>query len=75
MAYMVYQQYVSAIREAYAQGTAPELIAEHVDSARRAREWIESLAIDPALRASLAEPIATLEDAFAGLLRIRATRP
>jgi hypothetical protein len=54
---MVYQRYTTAIREA------------HLAEAGRVRAWLDSLDIDPTLRASLVEPIAVVEDAFSGLLR------
>lgn len=65
MAYMIYQQYTTAIREAYAH--QPD-VARHYESARACRQWLESLDIDPGVRATLVEQIATLENAFHDLL-------
>jgi hypothetical protein len=76
MAYMVYQRYTTAIRDAYGHGRDPGAIRKQVADARRARAWLESLDIDATLRASLVEPIAIVEDAFDGLLRAaRGGRP
>lgn len=69
MAYMVLQRYATAIRDAYRHGRDPGEVRAHLADARRARAWLESLDIDPTLRASLVEPIAVVEDAFSGLLR------
>ena len=66
MAYMIYQQYTTAIKEAYAGH--PDL-ARHVASARDCREWLASLEIKPELRAGLVEQITVLEEAFRDLLR------
>ena len=62
MAYMVYQQYTTAVLEAY-RGS-PEAAA-HLDAARAHREWIESLGIDAAVKSVLLEQARTLEEAFA----------
>ena len=69
MAYMVYQRYTTAIRDAYGHGRDAEAIGKQVAEARRARAWLESLDIDATLRASLVEPIVVVEDAFDGILR------
>ena len=71
MAYMVHQRYTTAIRDAYRHGRDPGDLRAHLVEARRTCAWLESLDIDPALRASLVEPIAVLEDVFDGLLRPR----
>lgn len=65
MAYMVYQQYTNAIREAYTDHPA---VRQHHESAKASREWLESLDIDPGVRATLVEQLATLETAFRDLL-------
>ena len=52
MAYMIYQQYKTAIKEAYANHADA---AAHAQSARAYREWLQSLAIDPKLRDQLVE--------------------
>jgi hypothetical protein len=62
--YMIFQQYTSAIKEAYSG--QPE-ISQHVESARKFRRWLESLNIDDGLRNSLVEPIQVLEEAFTDL--------
>jgi len=70
MAYMVYQRYTTAIREAYGGADVPlGALQEQLANARGARQWLESLIIDPSIRASMAEPIAVIEDAFDGLVR------
>ena len=72
MAYMVYQRYTTAIREAYGAADVPlDDLQEQLASARGARRWLESLIIDPSIRASMAEPIAVIEEAFHGLLLAR----
>jgi len=63
MAYMVYQRVATAIRDAYHGSPGPRL-EDGLAEARRARAWLESLDIDPTLRASLVEPIAVVEDTF-----------
>jgi hypothetical protein len=68
MAYMVYQQYASAIRDAYGDGREADELRGHLAEARRARAWLASLEVDPAIRASLVEPMAVVEDAFEGLV-------
>jgi hypothetical protein len=69
MAYMIYQRYATAIRDAYGTAGQPDDLRALLARAREARAWLESLAIDPTLRASLVEPIAVVEDAFDGLIR------
>ncbi|MFA9562490.1 MAG: hypothetical protein ACERKU_09165 [Nitrospirota bacterium] len=39
-------------------------VAQHVESAKLCREWLESLAVDVELRNALVEPIRVLEEAF-----------
>jgi hypothetical protein len=77
MAYMVYQQYANAIREAYGHARSEADVREQLAAAQRARAWLESLEIDGTLRASLVEPLGVVEDAFSGLLRghTEETRP
>jgi hypothetical protein len=70
MSYMVMQRYTTAIREGYVGRTD---VAEQHARAAMVRAWIESLAISPALRAELVEPIKAIEDAFGDLLRSPAT--
>jgi len=62
--YMIFQQYTSAIKEAYSG--QPD-VSQHVESARIFRKWLESLNIDVELRNSLVEPIQVLEEAFVDL--------
>jgi hypothetical protein len=69
MAYMIYQRYATAVRDAYGGDPDPDRLRDQVAAAGGARAWLESLDIDPTLRASLVEPIAVLEDAFDALLR------
>jgi len=66
MAYMIYQQYTTAIKEAYTHH--PDL-ARHAAAAKTCREWLASLAIKPELRNTLVEQITALEEAFQDLLR------
>ena len=44
-------------------------IAQHAAAASTCREWLESLEIDPELRAALVEQIRALEEAFGELMR------
>lgn len=64
--YMIFQQYTTAVKSAYAG--SPD-IAQHLQSARLCREWLESLAIEANLRHALVEPIAVLEEAFQDLAK------
>ena len=66
--YMIYQQYTTAIKEGYANHPQPD-IEQHAAAARTCREWLETLEIDPQLRATLVEQIRALEDAFGDLMR------
>lgn len=61
MAYMVFQRYTTAVLDGYAG--RPD-IAENLEAARSCREWLQSLEIDPQIRAALVEQAQTLEDAF-----------
>ena len=65
MPYMIYQQYTTAIKNAYAED---ESVAEMYAAAKICREWLESLKIDPRLRGPIVEPIAALEEAFKDLM-------
>lgn len=70
MSYMVMQRYATAIHEGYAGRTdLPQQLAK----ATELREWVDSLAIAPSLRAELAEPIRAIEEAFADIVRSPAT--
>lgn len=71
MAYMVQQRIVSAIRESYANRPDRE---RHLAAARECREWLESLAVEPGLRASLVEPIAAVHETLEALDREAAAR-
>lgn len=66
MSYMVMQRYTTAIREGYAGRTD---VGEQHARAAMVRAWLDSLAISPALRAELTEPIRAIEDAFGDLMR------
>lgn len=66
MAYMIYQQYTTAIKEAYAHH--PD-VGKHTAAARTCREWLASLEISPELRSTLVEQIRALEEAFQDLSR------
>jgi hypothetical protein len=69
---MVYQQYTTAVEEGYRDRPAEE-VAAHATEARRCREWLASLEIDPVIRAGLVEQMDTLEGAFKGVLRMSTT--
>ncbi len=75
MAYMVMARVAAAIRDGYRRDEGAGRVRENLEAARRTRAWLESLDIDPGVRASLVEPIAALEDAFAGLLEGAITQP
>ncbi len=62
--YMIYQQYTTAIKNAYA---GAEEVSQHLQSAHLCREWLESLDVDVDLRNALVEPIKVLEEAFQDL--------
>ena len=68
MAYMIYQQYTTAIKEAYAHRQGPD-VAKHAAAARSCRQWLASLEIKPELRSALVEQIMALEEGFQDLLR------
>lgn len=65
MTYMIYQQYTTAVKEAYANH--PD-IAHHADQAKACREWLASLTIKPEIRDSLVEQMRVLEQAFEDLM-------
>ena len=66
--YMVQQRTTTAVREAYAEVGLDE-VQRQLAGAHVARAWLESLAIDPEVRASLVEPIAAVEEALAERVR------
>lgn len=70
MAYMIYQQVTTAVKQAYA---GDEAVADLYAEARTCREWLESLKIDAKLRDPLVEPVAAIEEAFRGLLSAAGT--
>ena len=47
VAYMVYQQYTTAVLDAYAGRSD---VAENLEAARACRQWLQSLRIDPKIR-------------------------
>jgi len=63
--YMLYQQYTTAVQQAYKGHPNLERQAAR---AKQCREWLESLEIDPQIRTVLVEQLQTLEQAFYGLL-------
>lgn len=63
--YMIYQQYITAIKNAYA---SQKDVAQHAETARLCREWLESLDIEADLRSALVEPIRVLEETFQDLV-------
>lgn len=62
--YMIYQQYKTAIKAAYAG--YPD-VASEAKKAKAYRQWLQSLDISPDLRAPLVEQALALEEAFADL--------
>ena len=64
MAYMVYQQYKTAVNEAY---RGHHEVADHARTARSFRDLIATLEIDTRIRDVLVEQATELEEAFAGL--------
>ena len=65
MPYMIYQQYTTAIKDAYAGHSA---VSEQYHSAMASRRWLSSLNIDPKLLDPLVEQVAAIEEAFKDLL-------
>jgi hypothetical protein len=64
MPYMIYQQYATAIKNAYeGDDSAAGMHAQ----AKQCRQWIASLKIDPKLRDPLVEQVAWIEEAFRSL--------
>ena len=63
--YMIYQQYTSAIKEAY---SGQQDVSRHAKASLASREWLESLDIDADLRDALVEPMRVLEEAFRDLI-------
>lgn len=64
--YMIYQQYTTAIKNAYSDR---QDVVLQVQKAKESREWLESLDIDIELRDALVEPVRSVEEAFKDLLR------
>lgn len=65
MAYMIYQQLTTAVKENYA-GQA-DLAGLHAQ-AQACRQFLESLEIDPKLIGPVTEPVVYIEEAFRELL-------
>ena len=65
MAYMIYQQLTTAVKEAYA-GDAE--LADLRAQAQACLRFLEKLKIDPSLSGPVAEPIVYIEEAFRELL-------
>jgi hypothetical protein len=61
MAYMVYQQYTTAVLDAY-QGRSD--VAEQYEKARSHRRWLESLELQPKVKGILVEQARAIEEAF-----------
>jgi hypothetical protein len=66
--YMVQQRATTAVREGYRDAGSAD-IQRQLEGARRARVWLDGLAIDADVRAWLAEPIAAVEEALAEAAR------
>jgi len=61
MAYMVYQRYTTAVKRGYRErADADEQLARSIDF----RRWLESLEIDPEIRAGLVEQALALQHGF-----------
>jgi hypothetical protein len=71
MAYMIYQQLTSAVKEAYPNET--DLVALHAQ-AQACRLFLQSLKIDPKLSGPVAEPVAYIEEAFRELMVAQAKK-
>ena len=65
MPYMIYQQYTTAVKQAYGEDDSVE---ELYAQAKACREWLDSLQIDAKLRGPMVEPVAAVEEAFKDLL-------
>ena len=61
MAWMIYQQYTTAILDAYQDD--PD-VGHHLEEARAHREGLESLEIDDGIQKTLVEQALTIEEAF-----------
>ena len=69
MAYMVYQRYTTAVKRGYRDRADA---SEQHDRAVGFRRWLESLEIDPVIRADLVEQALALEHGFEEIVRSRA---
>lgn len=67
MAYMIYQQYASAIKVAYDDN--PNVAAAEAKTATSYRRWLQSLDISPHLRDPLVEQARAIEELFAEVAR------
>ena len=65
MPYMIYQQYTTAIKQAYAGDPA---VAELHAQAQAYRAWLANLQLEPRLLDPLLEPIAAIKEALQDLL-------
>jgi hypothetical protein len=65
MPYMIYQQYTTAVKQAY---TGDDSVEEHYAQAKACRQWLASLKIDAKLRDPMVEPVAAIEEAFKDML-------
>lgn len=68
MPYMIYQQYITAIKENYAGHKDLDRLYQE---AKNYRKWLENLQIEKSLRDGLAEPISAIEGAFKDLEKIQ----
>ncbi len=68
MVYMLYEGVAMSVIAAYRD--RPDA-AEQLETAARLRAWIEELAIDPSIRAGVAEPVAAVEAGLREALRRR----
>lgn len=69
--YMVNQRVTTAVRDGY-RAVEPDVLADQLAEARRALAWLEGMQIDSAVRVSLVEPIAAVEEALLEITRVSA---
>jgi hypothetical protein len=69
---MVFQRYTTAVKRAYHDRSDASL---HYDRAVEFRAWLESLDIDPSLRAELVEQARAIEHGFGMACARRSRQP
>jgi hypothetical protein len=71
MAYMLHERVAMEVVTAYRDRPDTETHAQ-LEAAERFRDWVETLPIDPAVRAVVVEPVAAVEAGLRETLRRRA---